>query len=167
MVSPLIVTTSNIVTPTVKKTNDGFQTTGKKKKRKDKSKSINGGQLAGPSVKQPFRYESKASTSAPKKGATNVESVSVPIRFEYCFSILIGWTKVKAGIGESSLIGPKLVQDMNDKVVLIKEKLKAVVFRFGKKGKLAPRYVGPFEILERVGPVAYRLRLPEELSGCT
>ncbi|GJW80737.1 hypothetical protein Tco_0144712, partial [Tanacetum coccineum] len=71
-VDPLIVTTSNIVTPTVKKTNDGFQTTGKKKKRKDKSKSINGGQLAGPSVKQPFRYESKASTSAPKKGATNV-----------------------------------------------------------------------------------------------
>ncbi|GKA73149.1 putative reverse transcriptase domain-containing protein [Tanacetum coccineum] len=84
-----------------------------------------------------------------------------------------------------------------DKVVLIKEKLKAAkdrqksyannrgkplefevgnrvmlkvspwkgVICFGKKGKLAPRYVGPFEILERVGPVAYRLRLPEELSG--
>nr|GEY41203.1 putative retroelement [Tanacetum cinerariifolium] len=33
------------------------------------------------------------------------------------------------------------------------------------KGKLAPRYVGPFEILERISPVAYRLRLPEELSG--
>ncbi|GJV55599.1 hypothetical protein Tco_1456604 [Tanacetum coccineum] len=39
------------------------------------------------------------------------------------------------------------------------------VIRFGKKGKLAPRYVGPFEILERIGPVGYRLRLPEELSG--
>ncbi|GKB97440.1 hypothetical protein Tco_0983577, partial [Tanacetum coccineum] len=39
------------------------------------------------------------------------------------------------------------------------------VIRFGKKGKLAPRYVGTFEILKRVGPVAYRLRLPEELSG--
>ncbi|GJX51959.1 hypothetical protein Tco_0280328 [Tanacetum coccineum] len=39
------------------------------------------------------------------------------------------------------------------------------VVRFAKKGKLTPRYVGPFEILERIGPVAYRLRLPEEFSG--
>ncbi|GKC03406.1 putative reverse transcriptase domain-containing protein [Tanacetum coccineum] len=36
--------------------------------------------------------------------------------------------------------------------------------RFGKKGKLAPRYVGPFEIVECVGPVAYWLMLPQELS---
>ncbi|GKE20993.1 hypothetical protein Tco_1432505 [Tanacetum coccineum] len=39
------------------------------------------------------------------------------------------------------------------------------VVRFAKNGKLTPRYVGPFEILERIGPVAYRLRLPEEFSG--
>nr|GEZ72470.1 putative reverse transcriptase domain-containing protein [Tanacetum cinerariifolium] len=102
-----------------------------------------------------------------------------------------------AEIGESSLIRPKLIQEMTDKVVLIKDKLKAArdrqksyvdnrrkslefevgdrvmlkvspwkgVIRFGRKGKLALRYVGPFEILDRIDPVAYRLRLLKELSG--
>jgi len=35
-----------------------------------------------------------------------------------------------------------------------------VVLRFGHKGKLSPKFIGPFEILERVGPVAYKLALP-------
>ncbi|GJU71658.1 hypothetical protein Tco_1263063 [Tanacetum coccineum] len=39
------------------------------------------------------------------------------------------------------------------------------VARFGKKGKLTPRFVRPFKITERIGPVAYRLRLPQELNG--
>ncbi|GJW11637.1 hypothetical protein Tco_1577464 [Tanacetum coccineum] len=88
-----------------------------------------------------------------------------------------------AKIGEGSLIGPELVQETTDKVVVIKEKLKAAidrqksyadnrrkplefevgdrvmlkvspwkgVIRFGKKGKLASRCVGPFEILENIG----------------
>ncbi|GKF24348.1 putative reverse transcriptase domain-containing protein, partial [Tanacetum coccineum] len=39
------------------------------------------------------------------------------------------------------------------------------VVRFGKKGKLAPRFVVPLEIIEKVGPNAYRLDLPEDLNG--
>nr|GEX53435.1 putative reverse transcriptase domain-containing protein [Tanacetum cinerariifolium] len=90
-----------------------------------------------------------------------------------------------------------LMQETSDKVVLIKEKLKATrdrqksyadnrrkplefevgdqvllkvspwkgVIRFEKKGKLAPRYVGPFEILKKISLVAYQLRLLEELSN--
>ena len=38
------------------------------------------------------------------------------------------------------------------------------VQRFGMRGKLAPRYVGPFPITERCGPVAYRVELPPHLS---
>ncbi|GKB89047.1 putative reverse transcriptase domain-containing protein [Tanacetum coccineum] len=52
---------------------------------------------------------------------------------------------------------------VGDHVLLKVSPWKGVV-RFGKKGKLAPRFVGPFEITERIGPVAYRLRLPHELN---
>nr|GFA87751.1 hypothetical protein [Tanacetum cinerariifolium] len=71
-----MITTSIVVTPNVKKPNDGFQMVGKKKKRKGKSKSTNGGQFAGPSVKQTVRYELKVTKSAPKKGITNVGDAS-------------------------------------------------------------------------------------------
>ncbi|GJR20042.1 putative reverse transcriptase domain-containing protein [Tanacetum coccineum] len=47
--------------------------------------------------------------------------------------------------------------------VMLSSPWKGVV-RFGKRGKLNPRYVGPFKVIERVGEVAYKLELPEELS---
>nr|GFA52627.1 putative reverse transcriptase domain-containing protein [Tanacetum cinerariifolium] len=99
-------------------------------------------------------------------------------------------------IGESQLVGPKIVQETIKNIVHVKERLKTArshqknyvdkrhkplefkvgdrvllkvspwrgVVRFGKKGKLSPRYVRPFEIVEYVRPVAYWLKLPQELS---
>nr|GEY94779.1 putative reverse transcriptase domain-containing protein [Tanacetum cinerariifolium] len=71
-------------------------------------------------------------------------------------------------VKEGQLIGPELVQEITEKISQIKDRLKAArdcMVRFGKKGKLSPRFVRPFEINERIGPVTYRLRLPEELDG--
>ncbi|GJR88175.1 putative reverse transcriptase domain-containing protein [Tanacetum coccineum] len=58
----------------------------------------------------------------------------------------------------------KLVEfQVRDKVMLKVSPWKWVV-RFGKRGKLNPWYVRPFKVLEKVGEVAYKLELPEELS---
>ena len=48
--------------------------------------------------------------------------------------------------------------------VFLKVMLKRGVVKFGKRGKLSPRYIGPFEILERVGTVVYQLALPPSMS---
>ena len=49
--------------------------------------------------------------------------------------------------------------------VLLKVMPKRGVVRFGKHGKLSPRFIGPFEILERIGVLAYLLVLPPIMSG--
>ena len=100
----------------------------------------------------------------------------------------IYWTEV----GESSTTCSNLIRDTLAKVDMIRRRLLTAqsqkksyadrrrrplefeagdhvflmgVVRFGKRGKLSPRFIGPFEILERVGTVAYRFALLPSLSG--
>ena len=115
---------------------------------------------------------------------TSYEALSGrPCRSSIC------WTEV----GESSITGPDLIKDTSEKVSLIRQRLLTAqsyadvrrrplgfevgyhvflkvmprrgVIRFGKRGKLSSRFIGPFEILERVGTIAYRLALPLSMSG--
>ncbi|KAA3488013.1 Retrotransposable element Tf2 [Gossypium australe] len=102
------------------------------------------------------------------------------------------WTE----LGECQIIGPDLITETEEKVEIIRARLKEAsdrqksyadlkrkdiefavgdkvllkvspwkkVLRFGRKGKLSPRFIRPYRVLKRVGPVAYQLELPSELS---
>ncbi|GJT69391.1 reverse transcriptase domain-containing protein [Tanacetum coccineum] len=80
----------------------------------------------------------------------------------------IAWQKLKAARDRQKSYADNhrkpLEFTVGDKVLLKVSPRKGVV-HFGKRSKLSPRYVRPFEIVERVSPVAYRLRLPQELVG--
>ncbi|GJS09339.1 putative reverse transcriptase domain-containing protein [Tanacetum coccineum] len=70
-------------------------------------------------------------------------------------------------VGEVQLTGPEIHKPMEFQVgdiVMLKVSPWKGVVRFGKRGKLNPKYVGPFKVLEKVGSVAYKLEFPQELS---
>ncbi|GJX86327.1 putative reverse transcriptase domain-containing protein [Tanacetum coccineum] len=85
---------------------------------------------------------------------------------EKCRSQLCGLTVSEGQLSRTEFVKSILedIVDVGDYVLLKVSPWKGVVC-FGKKGKLAPRFVGPFEIIVKVGPVAYRLDLSEELNG--
>ncbi|GKE86011.1 putative reverse transcriptase domain-containing protein [Tanacetum coccineum] len=96
------------------------------------------------------------------------ESIGNTAKYEYGLSSLNGWTRLKAARDRQKSYADnrrKPLEFKEGKRVLLKVSPWKGAVRFKKKGKLAPRYVGPFEILERIGSVAYRLRLPHEFNG--
>jgi hypothetical protein len=93
-------------------------------------------------------------------------------------------------VGDRKLYGAELVQITTEKVRIIKDRMKVAqvdkrsmqifeedhlnfvlevalwkhMLRFGMTGKLTPRFIGPFEIQKRIGPVAYEINLPSQLA---
>nr|GEY13362.1 copia protein [Tanacetum cinerariifolium] len=93
-----------------------------------------------------------------------------------------------AEVGDTQFTGPEIIHETTEKIVQIRQHLQATrdrqrsyanvrrkplefqtedrgIIRFRKRGKLNPRYIRPFKILKKIGPVAYKLELPEELSN--
>ncbi|GJU81131.1 hypothetical protein Tco_1283496 [Tanacetum coccineum] len=70
----------------------------------------------------------------------------------------------QAEVGDSQLTGPEIIHETTEKIIQIKNHIQAARDRQKSYADLNPRYIGPFKIIAKVGTVAYRLELPDQLS---
>ncbi|KAA3484195.1 integrase [Gossypium australe] len=100
--------------------------------------------------------------------------------WKICFDAV--YLNLKTELNEKKIHGVDLVRETKEKVksyadlkrkeiefqisdkVFLKVSFWKKVLRFGRKGKVSPQFIGPYEIIERIGPVAYRLALAPELD---
>ena len=81
--------------------------------------------------------------------------------------IQVNWQRLKISSDRQKSYADLKRKDIDYEVgdkVFLKVSSWRKILKFGKRGKLSPRFIGLYEILERIGPVAYRLVLPPELS---
>ncbi|GJQ89624.1 reverse transcriptase domain-containing protein [Tanacetum coccineum] len=101
----------------------------------------------------------------PIKTLTKWRTISVLRLYSFKNSLTLGKFAIKFARQKSYAdVRRKPLEFQVDNRVMLKVSPWKGVVRFGKRGKLNPRYVGPFKVLEKVGDVAYKLELPEELS---